>query len=483
MFLKKLFKQNQAYFWLGVILLLAVFLRFYRLPELMVFIGDQGRDYLAARDMLINRRLALVGIPSSVPWLKQGPVFIWLLALTLKLGNFHPLSPAILTAAFGVLAVYLLYRLGEQWFSRRVAALAALQLAASPLAVIHSRMPYHISPIPLFAIFYLLALYCFGQKKLSLFWVLFSWALLFQFELTIAPLILLIPLVYWHQKITLRSKELLLGFLGLILPFMPKIIYDFSHGFKQTLGFIAWLGYRIISFFGFQGRHTVSLLSLKQVSLTIFNYWQKFFSWGNPTAALVFLGIILAAIIHRLILVKRRPLQVASLILFSFLFINLLAFYIHQAPSEAYFPVLFPVWSLLTAWSIDYWARSLPSKQYLAAAATSTLILVVLFNAAGLSVKSKHFNVYGPSLSQRILVTKFIIANSQSQPFKLKNYYSVSQFPSYLDNYRYLLWWLGKAEDPAALQTYMIYEGSDSSFSMPLNSTIYHFSKIKLIKL
>lgn len=454
MFLKKLLKQNLVFLGLGTILLLAVFLRFYRLPELMVFIGDQGRDYLAARDMLLNHRWPLVGIPSSVPWLKQGPVFIWLLALALKLGNFHPLSPAILTAAFGVLAVYLLYRLSEQWFSRRVAALAAFQLAASPLAVIHSRMPYHISPIPLFAILYLAALF-----TNSVFWSFFLSGILLQFELTTFPLVVLAIYYFYKQKQKFFPAALIF-----FLPFLPKLIYDLTHGFKQTAGFIAWLSFRVVSFFNPVSQHSVNFHSVTTVLKTIFLYWQKLVVYDQPVAA----ALIGALVIFTLIKINSKPAK----LLFSFVLINFLAFIIHGGPSEAYFPVLLPAFALLIALALD---RLKPLILY------SSLFVLTIYNSYYLV--QNNFIPYGPTLSQRILVTKFIIANSQNQPFKLKNYYSVSQFPSYLDNYRYLLWWLGKAEDPTALQTYMIYEGSDSSFSVPLNSTIYHFSKIKLIKL
>src|SRR3989344_1721221 len=58
--------------WLSLVILATV-LRFYRLSETMTFIGDQGRDYLAARDMLLTGKWPLTGIPSSIPWLHQGP--------------------------------------------------------------------------------------------------------------------------------------------------------------------------------------------------------------------------------------------------------------------------------------------------------------------------------------------------------------------------------------------------------------------------
>ena len=127
----------------------------------MTFIGDQGKDYLTARDMVLTNQPALVGIASSVPWLYQGPFFIWLLALVFKLTGFNPIHPAILTAVLGVLTVYLVYKFSHS-------RLAALIMAASPLAVVHSRLAYHISPIPLFSILYLFAL-----QNLSVGWTFF----------------------------------------------------------------------------------------------------------------------------------------------------------------------------------------------------------------------------------------------------------------------------------------------------------------------
>ena len=451
---------------LSLLILLATWLRFYRLPELMPFIGDQGRDYLAARDMLLTGQLTLVGIPSSVPWLHQGPFFIWLAALALKLGNFNPLAPAVLTAVLGVLTVYLTYSLAISWFSKKASLIAALITTTAPLSVIHSRLAYHTSPIPIFSLLYIFSLYSWAKKKLHLFWPVFLWAVLLQFELTTAPLILLIPLIYFWQKQPPTKKQILTALPAIIIPFIPKIIYDFSHGFKQTFGFIAWLGYRILSFFGYSGRHTFSIQSVKQVSQTIFEYWRKFISWGSiPVAAILGL-LLLAAIFYRL---KQKKLSLKLKILFSFIAINLLAFYFHQGPSEAYFPVLFPAWALFIAWLIDYLKKPVIA------------ILFIILSVYNLQYLVRHdFISYGPTLKQRLAVVKFI--KLQNQPFKLKNHHSVEQFASYLDNYRYLLWWFDNPEDPEAKLTYTIYEGKPEDFIRLTNATIYHFEKIKLIK-
>jgi len=467
----KLLKQfNFSAFFIFLLILLATWLRFYRLPELMMFIGDQGRDYLAARNFLLTGKIPLVGIPSSVPWLHQGPLFIWLIAFALKIGDFYPLAPAILTSTLGVLTVYFFYKLSQAWFSKPYAFLAGLLLTTSPLVVIHSRMPYHTSPIPFFSLLFIFSLYYLYQKKLNPFWPVLLWGILFQLELTTAPLILLVFLIYWQRKFPFK-KDLFVMILAGVIPLIPKIIYDLTHGFKQTLGFIAWLGYRFISFFGYSGRHIVSFQSIKQTSLTIFSYWQKFISGDNLLLTILLSIIVLSAVIQRFLIIKKKPFKPQLIILFSFITLNLLAFLVHQGPSEAYFPVLFPAWALLIIWAFQYLKKPILS-----------IILIILSIYNIFYLINSNFISHGPTLKQRLIVSRFIQSNSNNQPFKLQNHHSVAQFNSFLDNYRYLLWWINSSENLQAKLTYTIYEGEEINFRHLPRTTTYHFGKIKLIK-
>ena len=445
---------------LALTLILAAFLRLSRLTELMVFISDQGRDYLAARDWLLGGTVPLVGIDSSVPWLKQGPLFIWLTALALKLGQFNPVTPAFFTAFIGILAVYFTYQLARKWFTQTSSLFSALIMATSALAVAHSRLAYHISPIPLLTAVFLLSL------DQSLFWPCFWFSLLFQFELTTAPLILLIPINLWLKRQKPKLKSIALGTLGLAIPLLPKLIYDISHGWQQTLGFIAWLGYRTISFFGYSGRHTVSLASLKTVTLTIFAQWQHYLSWPSPKLALL---IALVVLIILLLNFSRFPKP-----LLSFLIINLLAFYLHQAPSEAYFPVLFPVWAILIAWSAVNLKPKLVSY--------GLISLIIFINLYYLTTQDFASRYYGPSLTERLQLTRLITNLSPDQNIKLINPSPGPQFDSYLDNYRYLLWWQGATVSDKQASVYSIYQSPNADFIQPLNTTVYHLPSQKLIR-
>ena len=408
-------KKNWA---IAAILLLAIFLRFYRLSELMTFIGDQGRDYLAARDWLLGGQIPLVGIPSSVPWLHQGPFFIWLTAIALKIGSFNPVAPAVMTATLGVLSVYFIYLLGG--------SLPALILATAPLAVIHSRMAYHISPIPLLTIGYFWAM-----KEKKVLWSLFLAGLLLQLELTTLPLLILA--LIWLKP---RLKQLW----PVLIPFIPKIIYDFSHGFTQTLGFGAWAGYRTATLWHSFG-------SIGSVSQTIFNYWQKFTIYDQPLVAGILL--VLAAV-----LVWRQKLWL------WFMMINLFAFYIHGGPSEAYFPVLFPAFALALSLLKGHWRWLL-----VAVAAYNVFFLV-----------GHNFVTYGPTLADRLQAV-YLIKHLSPNGASLINHPS-NEFPAYLDNYRYLLWWRGV---PAEGRQVMVYDGASDQFVAPAESAVYHLYGQKVI--
>ncbi|MEA3355201.1 MAG: glycosyltransferase [Patescibacteria group bacterium] len=411
---------------ISLTLLIAIYLRFYNLPTFMTFIGDQGRDYLAAKDMILTGHWPLVGIPSSVPWLFQGSFFIWLIALAFKIGNFNPTAPAILTSTLGVLTVYLTYKLAKSWLGLKPALVTALIMATSPLSVVHSRMAYHISPIPLFTVLFLTAL-----SANSIFWTFLLSGILLQFELTTLPLVGLALYYFYKQKIKSFPKILIF-----FLPFLPKLIYDFSHGFKQTLGFMAWIGYRLISFINPVSQHSLNRVSQLKVLKTIFLYWQKFIIWDQPfLAALVALFTLLA-----LLKSKNRYKKLLT----NFILINFLAFFIHAGPSEAYFPVLLPAFALLIGLTLHHFKKPI---LYLA------LLALTIYNTGYLI--QNNFIPYGPTLSQRLNVVKMI--KSKNISYKLKNPPTI-EFKSYLDNYRYLLWWQNFPENQNADLNITIYE-------------------------
>ncbi|MDZ7586952.1 MAG: hypothetical protein U0946_04300, partial [Patescibacteria group bacterium] len=59
---------------------LGAILRFYRLPQTLQFLGDQGRDALVLKDLVVNFNLPFIGPITSVGGFYLGPLYYYLMA-------------------------------------------------------------------------------------------------------------------------------------------------------------------------------------------------------------------------------------------------------------------------------------------------------------------------------------------------------------------------------------------------------------------
>lgn len=430
----------------SLIIAIAAFARFYRLDQLMPFIGDFGTDFIAARNMLQTGQIPLLGIPSSVPRFHQGPLYVWFLGLALGLGNLDPLFPGLMAASFGLLAVGVLFLALQKHQNFAVAALASLILATSPLAIIHSRMPYHTNAIPLFSALYLYSLFHLSKTNRGAFLAALSFSLLFQLELVAAPLFLLIPAVYYLKKSLPSRQQTVQIISGLALGLLPLIIYDLTHKFAQLGTFAIWIAYRIVSFTGILPEHTTSTFKLSSVLQISLGYAQRFFSWqySRPTQLILITSFIL------LFYFRKRLAPPAKIIIF-WLSLSLGSYLILGNASEAYFPILFVPAATLVACLINQLPRA---AQILS---TTGLILLSGFNLTQTiqhdyylqtpaGSRQNPFSTYGPPISDLYLASRLI--TNLKAPVRIFTADPGSHHPTHLDNYRYLITYYQGTLDP-----------------------------------
>jgi 4-amino-4-deoxy-L-arabinose transferase-like glycosyltransferase len=113
------------------ILLLATFLRFYRLAHQSLWADEGNSLALAQRGFMeIAQRTAFDIHP---------PAYYWLLKIWTALFGYSEVGLRSLSAALGVGVVYLVWLLGRQLFSPKIGLLAALIAALSPLQVYYSQ--------------------------------------------------------------------------------------------------------------------------------------------------------------------------------------------------------------------------------------------------------------------------------------------------------------------------------------------------------
>lgn len=254
--LEKFFKKYYATIFIIVILLLASFLRLYRISDYLTFLGDEGRDVLVVKGIIegfqallqldfarASDGLTLLGPRASAGDFFHGPIYYYFMTPFLWAFQLDPVGPAIMIALFGVATVYLVYYVGSYFFDKKAGLVASALYAVSPLVISQSRSSWNPNPMPFFSLLMLFLLYK-GLIKPS--WKLFLIAgILFGIAMqlhyqsiflgVVAGLLLIIGNIYIRKKeaikaIIIQGLQFTGGFL---VGFSLFLGFELRHGFPN----------------------------------------------------------------------------------------------------------------------------------------------------------------------------------------------------------------------------------------------------------
>lgn len=457
-------EKDKKRFFLFLILLFAVFLRFYRLPETAMFIGDQGRDFLMARQIVQGKWLQIRGPQTSIPWLYLGPFFYYFLAFFLWLGNFNPIWPVYGTAFFGVLTIYLIYVLGKKLFDEEVGFLAAFFYAISPYAVLQSRIALHPSIYPVFVILFLMALFnsftfqesirppgrCFflqvGHLRGVFALLMLSFFVAVQLHLSA---ILLIPIAVLSWELSKSTR-------------LPKSTRFLKLFFLTLLIMICW---KIM-------RHS---------PFTPISYWWKMFleifSYGNFLGAIIALFVVIIGMIG--VMRERGEREVGHKIIMISLLVIICGLTIKNSPAEHPYNLFLPVIILIFSYGLNILSKVRFGKIFLFV----ILSFFLITNCYGLMTTNYFSQIYGPGLKARIQLTEAIADDANGKNFSFVRCGPIWDYPSADDNYEYLLWWLsGKNSEAKNLSLrYVLYEPPEELKKSLVCENYWNIGKKELI--
>lgn len=262
LFNKKFFTLD---FLIYPILIIAAFLRFYRISDYMTFLGDEGRDVLTVYNIL-HGHLTLLGPTASVGGFFLGPIYYYFMAPFLFLFNYNPVGPAMMIALLGVATVYLVFYLGSTCFNKITGLIASFIYSISPLAIIYSRSSWNPNPMPFFTIICLLFLYYSfsnffldnnksGLKFIFLSGFIYGILLQLHYIETFLGVSIFLYIILAEFLINLKNnyketlnknldlyliiiksiiKDFLVFSFGFLIGFAPYIAFEFRHKFVNT---------------------------------------------------------------------------------------------------------------------------------------------------------------------------------------------------------------------------------------------------------
>lgn len=215
---------------------LSFFLRFYRIRDYIIFLGDQGRDVWVVKKMLIDGKFTLLGPVASVGGFYLGPLYYYLIVPFLLLSNFDPIGPAFLPAILGGTTSIVLYF----WLKKTslsLAIISAFFYAISPVLVKYNRFSWNPNVIPFFTLIFYIFLEKYFEKKRNIYLIITGIFLGFLFQLHYLTFVFLpvVALMVLSDKKNI-FKKIFCIFVGIIIGWFPFIIYEIRHKMQNFYG-------------------------------------------------------------------------------------------------------------------------------------------------------------------------------------------------------------------------------------------------------
>jgi len=230
------------------VLILAAFLRLYRIQDYMTFLGDEGRDVLVAYNIL-HGHLTLLGPTSSVGGFFLGPIYYYFMAPFLLLFNYNPVGPAVMVALFGIATVWLIYKISSEFFGKTAGLIASVLYAISPLVISYSRSSWNPNLMPFFTLLTLYVLYkAVLKNNLRLYLTVgVLYGILMQLhyiELFVGAVIIVYVLLtasFSKTSVSAISKKYFAILIGFLIGLSPYIAFEARHGFPNTMNIVKFI--------------------------------------------------------------------------------------------------------------------------------------------------------------------------------------------------------------------------------------------------
>ncbi len=421
------------------ILVLAGFFRLWNIQGYMTFLGDEGRDALMIKRILVERDFPLLGPPTSIGNIYLGPLYYYMMAVPMSISWLNPVAAAIQVAVIGILTVFLIYYLGKQWFGWVAGVVSAFLYAISPVTIYYSRSSWNPNPAPFFALLSLLGMYKAHQSRNFLWLLLVGFGVAAAVQMHYLALILL-PVVgilwlweLWSKiKRKIRGKYFwggtILGAITFLTLTSPLLIFDLKYNF---------LNYRAVTTFFLERETTVNLNPLNTIERIVPIFSQDLIS-RYMTGENLWLAAVISILVFLPVLITLRrflagyTVSWVYLALYVWLLVGILGLALYkQNIYDHYLGFLNPVPYLLLG-AVFCLARTKIKK--------IIFIIIIIFITFINLQKNPLLTPSQNQLKRTQEIAKFVIQEAGGKPFNFaliakSNYDAAYQF--YLDVYGY----------------------------------------------
>lgn len=216
---------------------IALFLRVYLVPQNLFFGPEQGRDFLAIKNIAINHDLTLIGAKTDIDGIFHGPIYYYLATFPFLMSSGSPVFVSSFFITINSLTVFLIYCLGKALFNKRVGIFSAIIFTFSFGAIVYSRwLSNPPLSIPLSGLYFLFLYRFLRGHSLSLIWASVVFFLLGESELLnfiFYGAITLLIIIIFNKEFRKQKIPILIISLSILIigSFGNYALFDLRHNF------------------------------------------------------------------------------------------------------------------------------------------------------------------------------------------------------------------------------------------------------------
>ncbi len=409
-----------------------------------IFGFDQGRDYLAVKNIVVDHKFTLIGSEvgagaAGLSGIFQGPFYYYFLSVPFILTKGDPYGGLVLMFVLSTLSVVFSYFLGKKIFGAIGGLAMALLVTLSPMFIAQARFVWNSNPATLFILLAFYFIYLGYEKKskyifLSAFFAAFVYN--FQFAVSI-PLSISVVLFYIFLVKLREIKKYLVLFSGFIIAFLPMLLFEGRHGFMGMKGFAAYL-------FG-PKEAGASFLPSQRIIVdhinSFFNAFIDVFPKNIILPQILFLIVIVPAIYY---LTREKNLRIRKFVTFLFLLFPtyfLVFLFFRNAIWVYYLIALNITYILLFSYSV---ASAFKKNNQILKIFYVIFLLFVLIRTLPMLVNVFNYDIrdYGGTakIKGKTVAIDFIYNDAKGKKFSL----FIFSPPIYTYPYDYILHWHAK---------------------------------------
>lgn len=431
--------------WKFAIILLATLSLFPRIINIItgnyIFLVDQGRDYIAAKHIVVDHVVPLVGPViglnnQGLIQIYQGPGYFYILSVFFWLFRGNPYGGMVLMVLCGLSSIFVSYLIGKRLFGPRYGLILAYLLAISPPIIEQSQYIWNPNPATLFILLTLFAItYIPAHGSRAIFFAALCSGMIYNFEISAALPLCIATAMYVFatkkQNFLLTTGALIAGF---FIAFLPMIMFEIGNkftGIRQALMYISDSPGSVFSIFG----------------QTLYGHFHDFLEIMNHTFPTHILSgtfpILIVATLFITLLRSENNTNLKRYFIYTGLipvicFITFIP--LRGAILEHYIIELHIAYIFITAYCL---VRLLKNKRLLICGFAYILICVIviqaLFNGYMITTQEIRRNNDASTIKEKIKAIEYVYQRADRTQSGLL----IDSFPNYSYPYDYLSWWIG----------------------------------------